>query len=265
MANKFLGQHFLRCDWVVDTLINAAELKKSDTVLEIGPGTGILTRALAKKAGKVIAVEKDHSLVAHNLYRLTKENPNVEIIEGDILKLLQKIISRYKLQDSSYKVVANIPYYLTSRLFRLLLENPHRPELIVMTIQKEVALRIVAKPGQMNILAASVQVFGNPEIIKKVPRGCFSPVPKVDSAIIKISQISDQKLKEAGILATTFFNLLKTAFSSPRKTILNNLASRLKKDKASKILAEANLDPMRRPQELGIKDFLYLSRYWPPL
>ncbi len=259
MANKLLGQNFLRCSWVVDTLVHTADLAPSDTVLEVGPGTGVLTKALAKKAGKIIAVEKDHNLIAHNLYRIAQTNPNVEIIEGDILKLLQKIILKYKLNDTGYKVVANIPYYLTSRLFRLLLENPHRPELIIMTIQKEVALRITAKPGQMNILAASIQVFGNPEIIKKVPRGCFSPVPKVDSAVIKISAISDQKLKEAGILAETFFNLLKTAFSHPRKTLLNNLASRLEKERAVKILAKAGIDPVIRPKELSIQDILHLA------
>jgi 16S rRNA (adenine1518-N6/adenine1519-N6)-dimethyltransferase len=259
MANKLLGQNFLRCSWVVDTLVRAAELKKSDTVLEIGPGTGILTKALAPKAGKVIAVEKDHNLVAHNLYRVAQTNPNVEIIEGDILKLLQKIILRYKLPDTGYKVVANIPYYLTSRLFRLLLENPNRPELIIMTIQKEVAQRIIAKPGQMNILAASVQIFGNPEIVKKVPRSCFSPVPRVDSAVIKISGMSDRKLREAGVSTKDFFNILKTCFSSPRKTLLNNLAKRWGREKAAKILDTAGINPSSRPQELGIEDILRLA------
>lgn len=255
--NKLLGQHFLKCGWVVDLLINSADIKKTDIVLEVGPGTGALTKTLAQHAGKVIAVEKDKKLTADLEEILGKEKiANVETISGDILKLL---ISGQAV-TGNYKVVANIPYYLTSRLFRLLLESSHRPELIVMTIQKEVAERIVAKPGQMNILAASVQIFGDPQIIKAVPRACFSPVPKVDSAIIKVGSISDKKLQKEGVSPVVFFKTLKAVFSSRRKTILNNLARDLGREKASLVIAKAGIDPVSRPQELSIQNLLLLAK-----
>lgn len=216
-AKKSLGQHFLRCRWVVSTLVKAAELGPNDTVLEIGPGTGVLTRALAGKVRQVIAVEKDEVLA--ELLR-AKKPTQTKIITGDILKILTG--NRLPVTDK-YKVVANIPYYLTSRLLRLLLEGQNQPELIVLTIQKEVAQRIIARPPKMNLLALSVQAFGTPEIIKTVPAQCFRPEPKVDSAIIKIADISDGFFQKNGIDKKLFFEIARRAFSQKRKMLSTSL------------------------------------------
>lgn len=254
IPNKHLGQHFLRCRWAVSTLIHAAKLEKADTVLEIGPGTGVLTRALARHAGRVIAVEKDERL-ATIINEVLKEEgiTNVEIVTDDILKLL----SRSKIWTNAYnKVVANIPYYLTSRLMRLLLENtPKRPELIVLTIQKEVARRIVAKPPHMNLLALSVQAFGTPTIIKKVPASCFSPKPKIDSAIIKISDISDGFFEKNRIDKTKFFELIRRAFSQKRKLLTSTTTVQ------PLMLDKLELSRDARPEELSLEQWAKVALY----
>ncbi len=256
-AKKSLGQHFLRCEWVVDELIAAADLRPSDTVLEIGPGTGILTVPLAKHAGRVIAVEKDDALA--DALR-GKNFPRVEIVKGDILSLFQTksgISSRLSLE--CYKVVANIPYYLTSRLLRLLIEGDARPERIVLTIQKEVAERIIAVPPDMNLLALSVEAYGTPRLIALVPPSCFAPSPDVESAIISISDISDNFFRKNALDAQFFFKVLHAAFGQKRKQLANPLAAIAGgKEKALAALKTAGLDPRVRPQELSLAQWATL-------
>lgn len=244
MPKKSLGQHFLKCDWVVSTLIKAGEINKKDIVLEIGPGTGVLTRELVKHAKQVIAVEKDEKLAKNLAESLKKEGiSNVKIIPSDILLLLH----RSKIY-AKYKVVGNIPYYLTSRLIRILLEDKQKPKIIVLTIQKEVAERIVAKPPKMNLLALSVQAYGKPEIVKKVPADCFYPEPKVDSAIIKISDIYDHFLKVNQIKKDDFFKIIRKAFSQKRKILRNSLRGlNLPKELVKK-----------RPEELSLEQWAKL-------
>ena len=252
-AKKSLGQHFLTCQWAVDTLIHAARLTPDDTVLEIGPGTGVLTRALAARVKKVIAVEKDEYLATHNL-KPEALPPNVEIIIGDILKVLPDLRSVF--QDSCFKIVANIPYYLTSYLLREILERGPRPALAVLTIQKEVAQRITAKPPDMNLLALSVQAYGTPEIIKTVPAECFSPKPKVDSAIIAISDISDEFFRKNRLQAEQFFRVIRAAFSQKRKQLANSLASAAgNKETALEILRAAGINPASRAEGLSLSDW----------
>lgn len=254
-AKKSLGQHFLRCNWVATTLIKTARLTPDDTILEIGPGTGILTRALALHAKQVIAVEKDERLAAELRNSLLKENiTNVQIISGDILELLKSHFNK----NTKYKAVANIPYYLTSRLLRLILESEQKPELIIFTIQKEVAKRITAKPPKMNLLALSVQAYGNPEIIKIVPAECFYPKPKVDSAIIKISDISDQFFKRHDIEEKLFFEVIRKAFNQKRKILTRSLASYKIKPQLEKTLGELGIKTTARPQELTLKQWATL-------
>lgn len=271
MAKKSLGQHFLRCQWVADTMVKAAQLTPWDTVLEIGPGTGALTMVLAQTAKEVLAVEKDERLAFKLQQRLEKEKTNnVRVVSRDILQLLKPrpIKSSKNLSKSdfdkfltapkSYKVIAAIPYYLTSRLLRLLLENGPRPEQIVFTVQEEVAKRIGAHPPHMNLLALSVQAFGTPEIIKKVPASCFSPMPKIDSAIIKISDISDRFFQENHIAQEDFFALVRLAFSKKRKLLTNSLGQVAGKQEIMSILKETGLSDTARPEELTLPEWARL-------
>jgi 16S rRNA (adenine1518-N6/adenine1519-N6)-dimethyltransferase len=253
--NKLLGQHFLTCEWVLPALAKAADLQPDDTILEIGPGTGILTRFLAARAKKVIAVEKDRTLSAALSKALVKEKVfNVDVMSEDIL--------RYDLKTlpSPYKVVANIPYYLTSRLIRILLEEEQKSKTIIFTIQKEVAERIIANPPDMNILALSVQAYGTPEIIADVPASCFSPQPKVDSAILKISDISEDFFTKSQIEPKDFFTLIKAGFSSRRKVLTTTLASFASKKELMHALNSIGHLPTIRPQELSLEEWAQLVR-----
>ena len=253
--NKILGQHFLICEWVLPELAKAAELTRNDVALEIGPGTGVLTHFLATRAKKVIAVEKDRELSALLLAALTNEKvSSVEIVGKDILRF------DFSILPNVYKVVANIPYYLTARLIRMLLELKNKPEVIVLTIQKEVAERIVAQPPDMNILALSVQSYGTPEIIADVPASCFSPQPKVDSSILKISNLSADFFVKHRIKPQYFFATLKAGFSSRRKVLTNNLQSFAPKKELAKILLSIGHLPTARAQELSLEDWARFVR-----
>ena len=184
MLNKRLGQHFLINKKIVAEIIGAGELSKGNIVLEVGPGRGVLTEALAQKAKKVIAVEKDVGLVEYLKEKFSKYR-NIEIVHDDILKTDTK---NYGLKTVDYKLIANIPYYITSKFLRMFLSDKKlRPSLMVLMLQREVAERIVAKDGKESLLSLSVKAYGKPEIIKIVKRGNFFPPPKVDSAIIKIT------------------------------------------------------------------------------
>ena len=251
---KRLGQNFLIDKNVLRKIIEAAELSKRDVVLEVGPGIGNLTIELAKKVKKVIAVEKDKRMV-EILKENLKEFRNVEIVEGDIREIICEVVEK---MDKNYKVVTNIPYYLTSYLIRKLLGLEKKPKLIVLMVQKEVAQRICAKPPKMNLLAVSVQFYSKPEIISFVSKNCFWPRPKVDSAIIKISNIKKQKATKDEKL---FFKIVKAGFSHPRKQLINNLFKGLKKNK--KIIEEwllnCGISPDKRAENLSIEEWKRLT------
>ncbi len=248
--SKGLGQNFLIDKNTLNKIIAAADLKKSDTVLEIGPGIGTLTQELAQKAKKVIAIEKDPVMV--NILEKTLENyKNIEIIHADALS--------FKLQDSSYKIVANIPYYITSPLIRKFLESANRPSEIILMVQKEVAKRICAKVPDMNLLAVSVQFYAKPEIISYVSKGCFWPSPKIDSAIIKIVP-RDSALISADF-RDRFFRIVKAGFSQPRKQLGNNFSQKLKKNKEEieVWLKKNGIDPKQRAETLNVSDWQKLT------
>lgn len=251
--NKYLGQNFLISQEIIEKILEAGELNKKDVVLEIGPGTGNLTFELAKKVKKVLAVEKDRrfSLI------LKKEKKrqgikNVEIIQGDILKIINFLF----IKNYPYKVIANIPYYLTSRLIKNLLEHQNKPRLIVLMVQKEVAKRICAKPPKMNLLAISVQFYAAPKIVSFVPKTCFWPQPKVDSAIIKIIP-KTLPFEEP----EKFFKIVKIGFSQPRKQLVNNFSKKLGFDKIKlqEILKAIKINPKSRAENLTIEDWLKLT------
>jgi len=261
-AKKSLGQNFLINRGVLDKVVNAAELDKNDIVLEIGPGKGILTEKLADKAGRVIAVEKDRRLIEFLREAFSTKSAmteNVEIVEGDILKF---DISRFKFKDSGYKIVANIPYYITSNLLRTIFEKWPIPKLIVIMIQKEVARRIMAKPPHMNLLALSIQFYAEPKIISYVSKGSFRPQPKVDSAIVKLVPKS-RILKPEQL--EKLFKIIKAAFAGKRKQLINTLSSNsgmlVSKEDALKILDRMGLRPDIRAENLTLEQWIDLANY----
>ena len=200
---KSKGQNFLIDGNILNKIVQAADLKKTDTVLEVGPGLGCLTMELAKRAGKVISVELDRKLAAY-LREMIQEYNNVEIVEGDILKLgvrgpanragRQGSGTAYSLFPVGYKIVANLPYNITSRFLRKFLTAENKPSEMVLMIQKEVAQRICAKAGDMSLLAVSVQYYGQPKIVDYVSKNCFWPSPEVDSAILRVKLRDNHKL-----------------------------------------------------------------------
>lgn len=252
-ADKRLGQNFLQDPSALEKIANAAEILPDDCVLEIGPGLGSLTRYLAVSARQVAAVELDPDLLAP-LKAVLTPYANVRIIHGDILDLSISDL----VNQAGYIVAANIPYNITSAIIRHLLESEPKPRRIVLTIQKEVAERICAQPGDLSLLALSVQVYGQPSIRAKIPAGSFHPIPNVDSAIIRID-IYDQPLISADML-DTFFKLIKAGFSQKRKTLRNSLSSGLhiKPVDAESLLMSAGIDPMRRAETLSIEEWKQL-------
>lgn len=253
-ARKRLGQNFLQDPLALEKIVSVAEIQPSDTVLEIGPGLGSLTRYLAVAAKQVVAIELDPNLLPP-LQAVLAPYPNVRLIQGDILKLSPKDL----ITGQNYIIVANIPYYITSAVIRHLLENEPKPRRIVLTVQKEVAERICAKPGDMSLLALSVQVYGNPHAAAHIPAGAFFPAPKVDSAVLCLD-IYPSPMIEAGLL-DTFFRLIKAAFSQKRKTLRNSLSSGLhiSPGNAADLLRRADIDPQRRAETLSIQEWEKLS------
>lgn len=261
---KSLGQHFLRCAWVAGLIADAADLGAADTVLEVGPGDGALTRALARRAGRVIAVEKDEKLAASLVDDLKKEGAeNVVVLTGDILEEMPQIIATYNLQSTTYKLASNIPYYITGRLLRLIFEQRPLPRAVVLTVQKEVARRIAAHPPRMSMPSLLAQAYGAPDIVADVPASCFYPRPKVESAILRISGISDDFFLRHAIRPEKFFALARAAFMHKRKTLLNSLASVLpkkSKQETEKMLDACGVKKTARPEELTREQWAALAR-----
>ena len=254
-ADKSLGQNFLQDDSVLEKIANAAEILGDDCVLEIGPGLGSLTRYLAVSAKQVTAVELDFDLLAP-LQAVLQPYQNVRVVHGDILKLsISKLIDQ-----PNYIVAANIPYNITSAIIRHLLESDITPRRIVLTIQKEVAERICAKPGDLSLLALSVQVYGKPSIVERIPAAAFHPAPKVDSAVLRID-IYNKPLIPKGML-NTFFKLAKAGFGQKRKTLRNSLSSGLHipAGESESLLIQTGIDPMRRAETLSIDEWKLLCK-----
>lgn len=316
-AKKALGQNWLVDQKALGEIIAAAELTENDNVLEIGPGTGVLSAELMKYAGKVMMIEKDEELV-HQLRVESKptspelrRSRKLELIEGDVLAVnLPKLLEENNFTD--YKLVANIPYYITGKLLRLIFETKHQPKLIVLLVQKEVAERVCAnpseivgsrersvdngnskneksigkkkisrgKPGRMSKLSVMVQLNGQPEIVDYVPKESFRPMPKVDSAILRIRPFGKEGKARSGdfkedadglktSLAPSLpkeekewiLRLVRIGFASRRKTLVNNLVAglRLEKKVAEEALAKIGQNPKVRPQDLSVEDWGKLS------
>ena len=261
--SRGLGQNFLIDKNVLDKIITASNLKPGDTVLEIGPGIGTLTQELAKHAGNIIAIEKDQTMVKI-LSETLSGCKNIEIENWDILKFIENC----KLKIENYKVVANIPYYITSPVIRKFLEAENKPDFMVLMVQKEVAQRICSKPPDMTLLSVSVQFYADAKIISYVSKNCFWPSPKVDSAIIKITPakaerdpISIIRDRVSSDSSEFFFKVVKAGFSHPRKQLAGNLTEGLKltKEKTTKWLAKNKIDPTQRAETLSIQDWKNLT------
>lgn len=263
---KYLGQHFLLSKRALRQMIQAAEIKKGDHIIEIGPGVGTLTQELAKTGGRVIAIEKDQ-LMVKILKEALGDYKNVSIIQADARKLDWNNLStpypqiprgRTSEVRPRYKIVANLPYNISNFLIRSWLESKNPPDRIVVIIQKEVAKRIQAKPPHMNLLAASVQFFADAKIINYVPAEVFWPKPKVDSAILLI----EPKVKKPEIDQKRFFEILKAGFSQPRKQLAGNLVKKLKmpRERLISIFKDLNISEKTRAENLSVKEWLAIAR-----
>ncbi|HEX9029870.1 MAG TPA: 16S rRNA (adenine(1518)-N(6)/adenine(1519)-N(6))-dimethyltransferase RsmA [Anaerolineales bacterium] len=248
--DKRLGQNFLIEESELRKIIDIAQIGSSDTVLEIGPGLGSLTRLLAEQSQRVVAVELDEKLIPP-LKEVLSPFPNVQLVQGDILALNLD----HLLGEISYRVVANIPYYITSALIRHLLEAKAKPYQMVLTVQREVAERITAKPGDMSLLALSVQVYGAPEVMARIPAEAFYPAPAVDSAVVRVN-LYPEPIMPTGRLSF-FFRLAKAGFSQKRKTLRNSLSGGMhwSPPQAEAVLRSAGIDPQRRAETLSLEEW----------
>lgn len=279
---RYLGQHFLRNKKKLQKIVEALDLKAGDTIVEIGAGHGELTDEVIEKLSnlvikkfEIILIEKDTQFVQF-LREKYQNNQQIKVINGDVLKILPKLITQLpNYPITNYKLVGNIPYYITGHLLRILGELENKPKLIVLTIQKEVAERICAQPPKMNLLAASIQFWAEPKIIGYISKKDFQPRPEVDSVIIKFNIRRFDLTKLASILRRSnlqeikdnYYRFIKILFKQPRKTILNNLVSGIKyqvsssknKEEIIKKLRKVGINPDARPQNLDTEQIIKLS------
>lgn len=244
---KSLGQHWLYDETSLQAMCVAADVQAGDIVLEIGPGLGTLTELLVQQARQVIAVEFDEKLAAGLPAKVPADN--LTVIRGDILDF------DFTTLPPNYKIVANIPYYLTSHLIRVISETPNLPQTAVLLVQKEVAQRVAARPGDMSLLSVTAQFYWRVSVALEVPAKLFTPPPKVDSQILVLERLPMPRLPESQ--SKDFFRLVKAGFSQRRKTLLNSLSAGLhrSRDEVQSICSAASIDPKRRPQTLSLEDW----------
>jgi len=262
---KGLGQHFLADPNILRKIVEAADLAADEVVLEIGPGLGTLTRWLAEATDRVVAVELDEGMIGVLREELAYL-PNLELVQGDILQLNPVALvadptsSDLGSPPLDYAVVANLPYYITSAAIRHLLEAEPPPNRLVLTVQLEVARRIVAEPGDMSLLAVSVQFYGRPRIVAKIPAGAFVPPPKVDSAVVRIDTYSTPQIDAPD--TDVFFRVARAGFAQKRKQLKNALAAglRLPSGEVAAMMARVGIEPQRRAQTLSLAEWAALAR-----
>lgn len=251
---KSLGQNFLVDSTALEKIAASANIQPDSDVLEVGPGLGSLTRYLAASARSVVAVELDSHLLPA-LTEVLKPWSNVRIVNGDILEIDPDSL----MTEEGYLVIANIPYYITSALIRHLLEARRKPARLALTVQKEVAERICAQAGDLSLLALSVQVYGKPQIILRIPAGAFYPPPRVDSNLLRVDLYPEPLIPAVDL--PLFFRLAKAGFSQKRKTLRNSLSAGLSISPAgtAELLQETGIDPGRRAETLDIEEWRNLT------
>ena len=244
IPSKKYGQNFLINEEPIAAMLEAGEIKNDDVVVEVGPGFGVLTLALAEKAQKVVSYEIEKKIESYWVEQMSR-NKNIEIVWGNVLK--------QELNLQKYKVIANLPYQITSNVIRKFLEAENKPECMVLMVQKEVAERICAKAGDMSVLSVSVQYYAEPEIVRLVSRADFWPVPAVNSAVIKIKNIKPDKASEE------FFKIVKAGFANRRKMLLKNLGAVTDKKKLPAMFKELGISEKVRAQELSVEQWRGLT------
>jgi 16S rRNA (adenine1518-N6/adenine1519-N6)-dimethyltransferase len=262
-AKKSLGQNFLKDEEIITEILQVAEVGPEDHVFEIGPGTGVLTEKLLGKVAHVFAVELDHQLVKR-LEEHFKESQGFSILEGNVLEInLNEVLAQAGCQNGQYKVIANIPYYITAPIIRTLLSLRLRPKSLTLMVQKEVAERMTAKPGDMSLLSLMVQYYSDARIAILVPREAFDPVPAVESAVVQLipkrsfDPVADRKI----------FRFARAGFAARRKTLVNNLTSsfHLSREQLLKVLECMELPNDIRAQALSVEDWERLAAELAPL
>jgi len=258
---QFLGQHFLKNQTVIDKTISTLDIKSGDLIIEIGPGKGALTLPMAQSSGtdfKIITIEKDANLAKELDKKIRNLHiKNVEIIEGDVLEVLPELISKLKLKK--YKLIGNIPYYITGKILRTISDLPDKPSVSILMVQKEVAERITAQPPRNNLLASATQVWADVRTITTIKAKDFLPPPKVDSAII---QITPNNLKLSSEEKEKYYEFIHIIFKQPRKTLANNLKDGLgiTREEVEKRLKSLEISPNCRPQDISTEQILHLSQ-----
>jgi 16S rRNA (adenine1518-N6/adenine1519-N6)-dimethyltransferase len=253
--NKNFGQHLLVDREALDVIVDAAELTPDDAVLEVGAGMGVLTVPLAERVGRLVTVEMERGILPL-LRETTARFANVEIVEGDLLLIRPSEL----FGERPYKVVANLPYYITAAALRHFLEADHRPERIVVMVQKEVAARLTARPGDMSMLGLSVQYYGRPQLVRVVKAESFLPPPQVDSAIVRVDVYPAERLDAA--TQTVLFGIAHAGFAERRKQLHNTLARnmRVPRERLERWLAEAGIEPSRRAETLSVEEWMQLAQ-----
>lgn len=252
-AKKSLGQNFLRSTKALRQVVEAAKIQKGDWVVEIGPGEGVLTSDLLKAGAKVTAIEKDDRLIPilTEKFKEELENGQLELLHGDALEIP---FDKIGLKTGEFKIVANIPYYITGLLLPIILGGKIQPSLAVILVQKEVAVRILARDSKESILSMSVKVYGKPRIVDTVPAGAFVPAPNVDSAILCVEEISKNFFTKAPqVSENNFFETVKAGFAHKRKLLRANL------ELSDEIMAKAGLSPMARAEDITLEDWKRLT------
>jgi 16S rRNA (adenine1518-N6/adenine1519-N6)-dimethyltransferase len=264
---KRLGQHFLIDESVLERILSAAELSRGDIVVEIGPGLGILTEGLARQGARVIAVELDARLVTL-LKKQLAAFPDVKIVHADILKVTPAQLLKDNLPapelGRGYKVIANLPYYITSPVLSHFLEAQPRPSEMVVMVQKEVGEAIAAVPGKMRLLSVKAQFYSKPAIISYVPAACFYPPPKVDSVILRLDVYSQPPIEVSDVAG--FFDIVMHGFSAPRKQLRNSLAHSLEMppSQVASLLEKAGIEAKRRAETLSLEEWRELWKIFAP-
>lgn len=254
-TKKSLGQHFLNSPQIIADIVAAGKVGEEDSVLEIGPGGGVLTRELLETGAHVISVEKDDRLIPELQKTFMKEIAlrQLDLIHADILD-----VGLPHVTHGPYKVVANIPYYITGQIIRMFLESDSQPTSMTLLVQKEVADRIIARDGKESLLSLSIKVFGEPKYIRTVGKGAFTPQPNVDSAVISITNISKMRLE--GVSEKSFFSLIHAGFSHKRKQLLPNLSHLYTKEKLSKAFELCDIDLKARAEDIHLTTWIKLCK-----